>query len=953
MNIDDNHYKSSIVKICADTESSISTVGTGFLSTRSGLIITCAHVISTYTQRNKAEVTITFLTNGEVRKAFVEKRWYRSQTSEDIAILKLLGPLPSGAVPLPIGPSWSLEGRQLLVFGFPENKPVEGLAGRCEYMERTKTESGIVVIQVRSPEITQGFSGSPIVDPYTRKAVGILTSITAPDRNLRLGETAFALPSDILASICPQLENPNVQELVQQLPLKGFHLSQGFVDLNVRVKEDPGQVPRPNKNIVDQLRLDESYECMLRVQTPSGDEINSREVQSSSNLIESLKSHPRCVLLGDPGSGKTTALGRLAIESAKKRLDDPTALLPLPVLVDLSKWQDEHESPFEFIRSQWNYATSPFTSLRLGEAILLLDGLNELGSSFEKKAELLAEWLESSSGPTNVIVSCRRDVYLLGRFSLDFPEIEILGMSHTYIKKLSATFLEACNIASNPFIEILFEVDETNGKTSELLKVAANPFMLTALLLSYQNHTESSSNPSSTSQFKHFALNKGLLFRELLGSIWTYESKKNSFNGQSSESFEKQMAKLAYTAIESGWSLEFPAYEMKKYFTNSLALDSALKLAADMHILDSDVSNIRFRYQLIQEYYAAVWILKYESRPSKFLDLTPYTARIKGGERTETRWDQSITMLCGLLDELQANALVLDILKQKDPYLAVLCVSSGVKVEKSTIEKIVDSLLKNMRGWGGLKGSLQQEMVSKSLVQIGSPTVSTLGNYLVGKQASIPSVRLQYYVAGVLGEIGDPLAIPALEKSLYNSGVKIKIPLEALAKALQVSVKIGTGCLTVYVLYQRLSGSQKNKVQEILSARLPETFTPAKIEELMKSYRLPFGSFSGDSTTNIPGASSNLYSDPSEMFNNSSFNRATILAAIASTISTSISDKKYNWQWVNMFQELFKGVDKIQAEDKSFQIRQQLHDAILSALRKIDTPESKAIVQRYWSEQEE
>jgi len=199
MNVD---LKPAIVRILKPDGT---TVGTGFLVTDDGLIATCAHVVQGAGAGPGDTVRVAFHATAEEREAQVEPAWWRVPDAEDVAILRLERPLPAGVTPLPLGSSASVEGHALTTFGFPAPKPVEGMAGKCEVVGRT-TERGFPVLQLRSSEITPGFSGAPVLDTVTRRVAGMVTAITVPDQYGRLSETAFITPTETLQAVCPELQ---------------------------------------------------------------------------------------------------------------------------------------------------------------------------------------------------------------------------------------------------------------------------------------------------------------------------------------------------------------------------------------------------------------------------------------------------------------------------------------------------------------------------------------------------------------------------------------------------------------------------------------------------------------------------------------------------------------------------------------------------------------------------
>jgi WD40 repeat protein len=92
-------------------------------------------------------------------------------------------------------------------FGFPDAKPVEGMPGKCEVIGRT-TERGFPVLQLRSSEVTRGFSGAPVWDATLDVVIGMVASIIRQDPYGKLVETAFIIPVETLRKVCFNLRLP-------------------------------------------------------------------------------------------------------------------------------------------------------------------------------------------------------------------------------------------------------------------------------------------------------------------------------------------------------------------------------------------------------------------------------------------------------------------------------------------------------------------------------------------------------------------------------------------------------------------------------------------------------------------------------------------------------------------------------------------------------------------------
>jgi WD40 repeat protein len=181
------------------------TVGTGFLvSTAGRLVATCAHVVEFASGGPESEVDLVFHATGARMKAYVEPAYWRAATADDVAILRLLGPMPDGVDSVRLGASAGSRDHRFRTFGFPLVKSVEGLAATGTITDRNT--AGRPKLQLsNASEVAVGFSGAPLLDTAARRVVGMVVEILAPDQG-RFFETAFGVPAETLIEICPELE---------------------------------------------------------------------------------------------------------------------------------------------------------------------------------------------------------------------------------------------------------------------------------------------------------------------------------------------------------------------------------------------------------------------------------------------------------------------------------------------------------------------------------------------------------------------------------------------------------------------------------------------------------------------------------------------------------------------------------------------------------------------------
>jgi len=200
------------------------TAGAGFVLDTDGLIATCSHVVQSHESQKLGEpkpekTTIVFRATGESREAQIELDWWRSShRGEDVAFLHVKGDLPEGVQPLPLGSSKGTSNHPFDTFGFPKSNPKQGIWGDGHILGETEIQN-ILVRQLRSTQVSPGFSGAPVVDRLRHRVVGMVTSITFPDEYGRQAETAFIIPIETLRDVCSVL---NLSDICPYRNLEAF-----------------------------------------------------------------------------------------------------------------------------------------------------------------------------------------------------------------------------------------------------------------------------------------------------------------------------------------------------------------------------------------------------------------------------------------------------------------------------------------------------------------------------------------------------------------------------------------------------------------------------------------------------------------------------------------------------------------------------------------------------------
>jgi hypothetical protein len=482
-------------------------LGAGFVLTEDGLIVTCAHVIRDagagpgddvylkFWQENNQDDSTDDGENESVIASVKEEGWCEPEL-EDVAFLQLKTSLPPGVIVLALGSTDRIENHRFETFGFPEKTP--NILGKGEILGKTYLQ-GIEVIQLQSQQVTPGFSGAPVRDLMTGLVVGMVTSISCVDDFGRGQTTAFATPIEVIQTLLPSsLVTLQVEDRLQ-VYLRWLLSQHSVLDMPIR---QAGRLPQVLldkvyvalrgdrassyersqsqallESIIDEFEESLGAEALsaedrqairwrILARSPHSPYYEQRERHFSGSEIpgdritlgEAFQKERQLVILGDPGSGKTTLARWLTQRMAKAFIEgeerlkvlaaqiDPDAssdteeidLGPtrLPVLIRVSEYADYRETKelnkeqnhaiVDFLGSQsWlgNFPTYIDSNhenfgqkypaqllhelileyLRRNQTVIILDGLDEITSSNQRDKiidaieEFIKIWILQSS----------------------------------------------------------------------------------------------------------------------------------------------------------------------------------------------------------------------------------------------------------------------------------------------------------------------------------------------------------------------------------------------------------------------------------------------------------------------------------------------------------------------------------------------------------------------------
>jgi formylglycine-generating enzyme required for sulfatase activity len=310
-----------------------------------------------------------------------------------------------------------------------------------------------------------------------------------------------------------------------------------------------------------------------------------------ADITDALAKHQAFVILGEPGAGKTTTLQKIAFEAARKLLGTEPGRVPL--FVRLS--QQHNRTPFEFLQAEWAQRTGTdlADALAAGRVLLLADGINELPR--DERDERLKAWrlFATDYGEANQIVFTSREKEYESQLNLPRVRVEPLNDERIvdYLKRNDAEGLAA----------------HLDAPRSRLREMAGNPFNLSLLVHAWKCNQREMAN-------------RGRLLEWFVGELFAREERLAHRGWIRRDAQTRALAQLAYQMQAQGESTTLALKAARAEVPATVELDGeevALKpadlfrFARAATILDPGTDpDIRFYHHLLQEYFAALELLK-------------------------------------------------------------------------------------------------------------------------------------------------------------------------------------------------------------------------------------------------------------------------------------------------------------------------------------------------------
>ncbi|MEP0858325.1 NACHT domain-containing NTPase [Trichocoleus sp. DQ-U1] len=363
--------------------------------------------------------------------------------------------------------------------------------------------------------------------------------------------------------------------------------------------------------------------------------------------LDAVKKHPKLMILGKPGAGKTTFLKYLAIQCNKSEFQADR----VPIFVTLKDFAEAVNKPslLEYINQQFAgcgvIETKVIASLQdvieRGRALILLDGLDEVREEDNKRVLKEIRDLSDQFRDNHFVMTCRIAAreYTFQKFT----EVEVADFDSEQIATFAINWFKNKAVKAETFIERL----EENERINEL---AASPLLLTLLCLAFEESGD-------------FPANRSELYKEGLDALLKkWDAKRGIQRDQvykklSIQRKEDLLSKIALTTFEEG-DFFFKQKVAEQYITDYIRNLPDANADPEALQLDSEVvlRSIEYQHGLLVERAKGIYSFSHLTFHEYFtareivFGIQPLEERLQNlvSQITEKRWREVFLLAVGM-----------------------------------------------------------------------------------------------------------------------------------------------------------------------------------------------------------------------------------------------------------------------------------------------------------------
>jgi HEAT repeat protein len=363
------------------------------------------------------------------------------------------------------------------------------------------------------------------------------------------------------------------------------------------------------------------------------------------SIAKVVERYPQVVLVGEPGSGKSTTLLYMYLSEAKRALDSAGRV---PLMVNLAEWPESIPDLKTLLVHEREVRGCP--SIPASECVLLLDGLNELSEQhYAARVSSIQKWIDENPA-AQVVLTSREQQYLQGK-RLRIPTVTIHPLSDPQIEEFIRNYLGESDAAG--LLDGIGWDSRGPMNRRHLSRLAQNPFQLMLMCFVYKNE-------------KRLPSTRGELLRLLTQTLHQREVDHYRDGGLSYEEIQAGLGELALSAVQARSATAIEESWAVKNMPDGLDYTAVRALGVNMGLLRSSKKDryIQFMHQLLLEYFAAERLVAAPKRMEKILR----PPRFQNRSRRAQACDEVCATFTELVDD---SATALNAVARIDPYLAV------------------------------------------------------------------------------------------------------------------------------------------------------------------------------------------------------------------------------------------------------------------------------------------
>jgi predicted phosphodiesterase len=395
-----------------------------------------------------------------------------------------------------------------------------------------------------------------------------------------------------------------------------------FVDLQISYSESDTSVTNKKESEPNAIQDGQEKKSNLASQS-----VKEKEYHKSSYLLET--NYP-CVLIGEAGTGKSTIVRNLILNS----VGQPEVVRYIPVLIELSKLTEKEISEKQtehYIINELGLEKFGLNIINLCDEsriiptkklLLVFDGMDEVSSieQLEKIIKTIEQFLGAykntklifTSRPSCEKIKIGSDFYIIGQKVRKFY---IEKLSDNLRKEQISRIITATSPKFNKdeFWDDLVNFEKNNPQMIDMTK---NPLLLSLILRTYQG------NSADDQSRGHFPKNKVELYDKAIDLIIQKRSRIDLLPKELRPIMETLLGRIALTLYEE--SIKNDSNSIDRILLSNIENDIALELkmskfipatlAKDFmeFIRDHSIfTNNKFIHESFKEYFAAKYLFNY------------------------------------------------------------------------------------------------------------------------------------------------------------------------------------------------------------------------------------------------------------------------------------------------------------------------------------------------------